>query len=377
MQNKLINRSNKDRLLRLERMNGYTDTHSSDKDRILELESLLNINTKTMIVKSNEDRISILEKEYGTTESGPTVQIRYYTTDNAIEFAGIVAEGGTAELVKIEDNVYDLISEDALTFVALHAEDYTYYYYNYELNVSKIDVISGHTLDKFYYFDGSDIDVATFASFNDMSEFNWLDKKKNNPTSMKYFLADNFSLETLNFGTFNTSEVINFEYAFAGMNVAHKNLVLDLTSFDVSKATDMGGMFTKCDVVSIDMTGWDVSNVILFNSMFGSCSAQFDVSHFNTDSSTNMENMFGGISLSHVDLSSFNFDSLETSASMFKGSSNLECITNIDTTSPSLTNKIQMFDNCPLLVQPTAGDITTITSGGGMDWTNPGECPSA
>lgn len=59
---RLVSRSDKTRISRLERKLAYQDIHSSDLNRILELEVQYGINTKTMAVKSNKDRIFILER---------------------------------------------------------------------------------------------------------------------------------------------------------------------------------------------------------------------------------------------------------------------------------------------------------------------------
>ena len=49
---------------------------------------------------------------------------------------------------------------------------------------------------------------------------------------------------------------------------------LDLSGWDTSNVTDMGGMFEKCsNLTSLDLSGWDTSNVTDMTDMFTDCTS--------------------------------------------------------------------------------------------------------
>jgi surface protein len=84
-----------------------------------------------------------------------------------------------------------------------------------------------------------------------------------------YYFQGLTKLNTIELGTFDTSNATNFEYMFKECNSL---ISLDLTNWDTSKVTNMRGMFYHCwALTTLDLSGWDVSNVTDMRGMFESC----------------------------------------------------------------------------------------------------------
>ena len=127
--------------------------------------------------------------------------------------------------------------------------------------------------------------------------------------SYNYYL-DEFesSIEYIDFGdVFNTSNVTNMTYMFAGCNSLTR---LDLSNFNTENVTNMSYMFENCSSLTrLDLSNFNTENVTNMSWMFYHCSSltSLDLSNFNTENVTSMSVMFGGCSnLSVLNLSSFN-----------------------------------------------------------------------
>ena len=94
------------------------------------------------------------------------------------------------------------------------------------------------------------------------------------------------SLTSLDVTHFNTENVTNMSYMFAGTTFTS----LDVTHLDTSKVTTMAGMFYGTDIQSLDLSHFDTSNVTSMNRMF--CSArgltELDLSALNTKKVTDI-----------------------------------------------------------------------------------------
>ena len=92
-------------------------------------------------------------------------------------------------------------------------------------------------------------------------------------TNMSYMFAGVSNLATLNLSNFDTSKVTNMGYMFAGM----RNLTtLNLSNFDTSKVTDMNDMFLlenenifkdKLEKIYVN-NDFDTTSLITFSEMF-------------------------------------------------------------------------------------------------------------
>lgn len=123
-----------------------------------------------------------------------------------------------------------------------------------------------------------------------------------NVTDMSFVFSYCYGLENIiGLEYWDTSNVTTLRQMFrtnSGYGPPNTNdiKVLDLSSFNTSKVTDMGGMFENCPFLETIYfgDGWDTSNVEDMSYMFNQCSAliELDLSKWNTASATNMTSMF-------------------------------------------------------------------------------------
>ena len=97
---------------------------------------------------------------------------------------------------------------------------------------------------------------------------------------------------------------------------------MDVNKFDVSKATDLSGMFHGCSsVTTLNVSSWDVSKVEKLSSMFFGCSSleSLDVSGWDVSSGTDFRYMFDGCSsLMSIDVSAWDISNATDISSMFE-----------------------------------------------------------
>ena len=155
------------------------------------------------------------------------------------------------------------------------------------------------------------------------------------------------SLENLDLGDFNTSNVTNMSNMFR----ACKSLTsLDLSSFNTSKVTNMNDMFYRCSsLTNLDLSGFNTSKVTDMYCMFSYCQSltSLDLSSFNTSNVTDMSNMFDGCSsLTSLDLSGFNTSSVTDMQSMFWNCSSLTSLDLSNFNISNVTNMTSIFVGC-------------------------------
>ena len=126
------------------------------------------------------------------------------------------------------------------------------------------------------------------------------------------------NLTSLNLSNFNTSQVTNMGLMFYGMS----NLTtLDLSNFDTSKVTNMGNMFSfMTNLTSLNLSNFNTSQVTNMGFMFYDVPnlASLDLSHFDTSMVTNMSFMFYGMrNLTALNLSNFNTSQVTDMSGMF------------------------------------------------------------
>ena len=193
------------------------------------------------------------------------------------------------------------------------------------------------------------------------------------PYSSRELFKDLSALTSINFSSFNTSNVTDMISMFWGC----KNLTsLDLSNFKTSNVTNMGYMFFLCESLtslnvsgfnttnvtnmvsmfsycnaftSLDVSNFDTSNVTNMNDMFRSCKSltSLNVSNFNTSKVTSMRDMFYDCkSLTSLDLSNFNTTNVINMAFMFSGCNNLTSLDLSNFNTSKVTNIIYMFSLC-------------------------------
>ena len=89
----------------------------------------------------------------------------------------------------------------------------------------------------------------------------------------------------------DTSECTNMSYMFNG---CYDLTVLDLSSMDTSKVTDMRSMFYNTDIINLDLSNFNTSKVTNMRYMFRSITSltTLDLSNFDTSNVTDMGEMF-------------------------------------------------------------------------------------
>ena len=128
----------------------------------------------------------------------------------------------------------------------------------------------------------------------------------------------------------DTSEITDmhdlFEYIATGE--------INLSNWDVSKVTNMYGMFHGCSkLTKIDLSKWDVSNLENTGFMFDGCSGlkAVNVSTWNTSNLKDTKYMFYKCqALQNIDISNWDVSSIEDMNRMFYMCKNLHSIGNVD-----------------------------------------------
>ena len=71
----------------------------------------------------------------------------------------------------------------------------------------------------------------------------------------------------------DVSEITDFRNLFHYVNWEQKLTAIDISGWDMNKATDLSSMFIDCKFLKKigDISGWDISNVTDIHSMFSGC----------------------------------------------------------------------------------------------------------
>ena len=145
----------------------------------------------------------------------------------------------------------------------------------------------------------------------------------------------------------DVSKVTNMNGMFSGCT--HFNS--DLSKWDVSNVKDMRSMFSACKNFNSDLSNWDVSNVEDMRFMFRSCdNFNSDLSKWNVFNVKNMRFMFLSCDNFNSDLSKWNVSNVEDMGYMFQDCYNF----NSDLSKWNVSNGIgmkHMFDECKSLKQ--------------------------
>ena len=140
---------------------------------------------------------------------------------------------------------------------------------------------------------------------------------------------------------------------------------------NTSKVTNMGGMFTYCDVLtSLDLTNFDTSNVTDMYIMFEGCNGltSLTLSSFDTSNVTNMGEMFEDCSgLTYLDLSNFKTSKVTRMSNMFKNCTSLTSLTLSSFDTSNVTDMNRMFDGCSGL---TSLDLSNFKTSNVTDMTS-------
>ncbi len=188
-------------------------------------------------------------------------------------------------------------------------------------------------------------------------------------TDMGGMFSDCSSLTSLTFGEgFDTSSVTDMNGMFSGCSSLTS---LDLSGFDTSSVTDMNGMFSGCSsLTSLDVNGFDTSSVTDMSYMFSGCSSltSLDVSGFDTSSVTYMNHIFESCSsLNSLDVSGFDTSSVTYMSGMFSGCSSLSSLDLSGFDTSSVIDMLYMFADCFKLTSLDVSNFTFVEGGNFYD----------
>ena len=187
------------------------------------------------------------------------------------------------------------------------------------------------------------------------------------PENSKGFFAKLPYIKEIELSDFDTSNVTDMSYMFAGCEALKS---LDLSSFDTSKVTAMAGMFSNCYALeSLDLSKFDTSNVTDMSNMFDCCGTltSLDLSNFNTSNVESMEKMFRFCdNLKEVKFgTSFSVEKVSNMAGIFAFCEKLETLdlSKLKTTS-NLKDMMGMFEECSALssVDLSGFDTSCVTN---------------
>jgi len=135
------------------------------------------------------------------------------------------------------------------------------------------------------------------------------------------------ALTTIDWGDkFNTKNVKNFSYAFTGLESLKS---LDLSSFDVSSADSIYGIFARNESLeTLDLANWDTSNIRTMNYAFYSTPklVNYDVSHWNVSNVERMTGMFYAAGIEAIDLSHWDVSNVKTFYQFFENANKLASV---------------------------------------------------
>jgi surface protein len=139
-------------------------------------------------------------------------------------------------------------------------------------------------------------------------------------TTDKFSQAKNFNSDISNW---DTSKVTNM----GGMFNNAINFNSDISNWDTSKVTDMGGMFNNAKNFNKDISRWDTSKVTDMGYMFhDATNFNSDISDWDTSKVINMEGMFYNATNFNQDLSLWNTSKVKHIKYMFKNAINFKGI---------------------------------------------------
>ena len=114
----------------------------------------------------------------------------------------------------------------------------------------------------------------------------------------------------------NVSQVTNMRAMFDGCTSFNQ----PLNSWDVSKVTDMSGMFLGCTSFNQPLNNWDVSKVTDMSYMFSSCTSfNQPLNNWNVSKVTYMSGMFSGCTSFNQPLNSWDVSKVTFMDNMFSG----------------------------------------------------------
>ncbi len=207
------------------------------------------------------------------------------------------------------------------------------------------------------YVNGSGLTTAyqLFRGCTNLTYVSLSDFDKGNITEMHFMFYNCNNLVTIDgLENINTSNVNYMHMVFRG---CQKLTSLDLTSWDISNATEISSLCSDCtNLTSVNLSTWNTSNVTAMQSMFSGCTSltELDLSNFNTSKVTYMSYMFGGCTnLTTLDISGWNINT-DIYFDLLDGCTNLNKIKLLNSNATTID---RIIERLPSRTSSSYGDL--------------------
>ena len=128
-----------------------------------------------------------------------------------------------------------------------------------------------------------------------------------------------------NLNDIDTSKITDMSLLFSSF-LTRDLYNIDMSRWDVSRVTNMSGMFYFCTKFNSDLSSWDVSNVEDMNNMFFNCeNFNSDLSRWDVSKVKNMSLMFSDCINFNSDLSRWDVSKVTNMFSMFYNCKKFNC----------------------------------------------------
>ena len=153
----------------------------------------------------------------------------------------------------------------------------------------------------------------------------------------------------VNLGDIDTSEITNMQYLFF---CSEREDFSGIEKWDISKVTDMSGMFLQCTAFNQPIGDWDVSKVENMIDMFDGCkNFNQPLNNWDVSNVKIMNSMFWGCSAFNQPLNDWNVSNVEDMNLMFRGCKTFNQDLN-DWDVSNVKDMTQMFAHCEKFNQP-------------------------
>ena len=350
-------------------------TNLNGIDTYYKLLYLKNTNIKVSYYAETKDASEVLTKYMSPSDSiakskSGTIKLKIVNNNTSKETVSFSVSGGyiTNELKDVEvpnnyseitdieiptTNTYFCSTVDTLTQGLEYIDgQYSYRYKQKGGNPGSNSIAWTNMLN-----DGWGVQLTDRTSTNDVTS-NVCTYINNKPIVSTSYMYNNSMTTSIN-TNINTSNVTDMYSMFSRSKV----ITLDLSSFNTSKVTEMGWMFSgNTSLTSLNISSFDTSNVLYMNNMFSGCSSlkSLDLNNFNTSKVTNMYSMFTGLSsLETLDLKNFDTSNVTNMCNMFYGNSNLTSLNVSSFNTSKVSQMYGMFTGCSSLKELNLSSFDT------------------
>ena len=303
--------------------------------------------------------------------------------------------GGTNDVDKLDDKYNVKAKNDSITLnVKLNDSDVGSFYVKGKRECTG-EVTDGEFIDGQYRYllnseeNGWSVYLNDYESTDPITTELCYTVNDKYITDMSYMFSNTLAT-SLDFSSFDTSNVTDMSYMFNGAKTASIDLsgldtsnvtsmwsmfndcaatsITGINKLDTSKVTNMSNMFMMSQATSIDLSNLNVSNVTDMNNMFvASQATSINLTGFVTSNVTNMSNMFADSKVTSLDVSSFDTSKVTNMGAMFANCQATQ-ITGLNSFNTSnVTSMGSMFAMVPCTsLDLSSFDTSKVTSMGGM-----------